>query len=375
MTPDHDSVSSVLASVGRRDPQTIVAQTAAIVAQLQAVPLLDAVPGGVLILNECRQIVFCNAAAASMTGIAPRERMYGLRPGEALDCRNARCVGGCGTNPACEFCGAARAIAAASAGGAGSNECRIAQATTNRSLDIRVSCVPLLCDGQQFTVMSLVDIADEKRRRALERLFFHDVRNLLGALLGYLQLSSGHGAPPEYEAASLSAAQCLADEIASFEELLRAESGELRAQIKPVSLASVCAEAARLLQHHEPFANRQINVSAQPDIILPSDPCIVRRVLVNLIKNALEASPEGGRVTLDWGTRGNEVFFRVHNHGFIPREVQLQLFQRSFSTKGPGRGLGTYSVRLFTETYLRGRVTVTSCPNEGTNFTVFLPRE
>jgi len=53
--------------------------------------------------------------------------------------------------------------------------------------------------------------------------------------------------------------------------------------------------------------------------------------------------------------------------------VQLQVFNRSFSTKGTGRGLGTYSVKLLTERCLKGRVGFTSALGEGTVFQVTLP--
>jgi CheY-like chemotaxis protein len=53
--------------------------------------------------------------------------------------------------------------------------------------------------------------------------------------------------------------------------------------------------------------------------------------------------------------------------------VQLQMFQRSFSTKGRGRGIGTYSVKLLTEKYLKGRVAFTSDPLTGTTFSVMVP--
>ena len=67
--------------------------------------------------------------------------------------------------------------------------------------------------------------------------------------------------------------------------------------------------------------------------------------------------------------------FFVHNAGVIPREAQLQIFNRPFSTKGNGRGLGTYSVKLLTERFLRGRVRFVSEPPQGTTFFVDVPIE
>ena len=57
----------------------------------------------------------------------------------------------------------------------------------------------------------------------------------------------------------------------------------------------------------------------------------------------------------------------------MTREVQLGVFQRSLSTKGSGRGLGTYSMKLLTERYLKGHVSFTSTASGGTTFTIRIP--
>jgi signal transduction histidine kinase len=59
----------------------------------------------------------------------------------------------------------------------------------------------------------------------------------------------------------------------------------------------------------------------------------------------------------------------------MSEEVQRQLFQRSFSTKGIGRGLGTYSIRLLTENYLKGKVSFISNETEGTVFSIELNKK
>jgi sensor histidine kinase regulating citrate/malate metabolism len=71
--------------------------------------------------------------------------------------------------------------------------------------------------------------------------------------------------------------------------------------------------------------------------------------------------------------RGEECVFAVHNPDVMPEAVQLQVFQRSFSTKEPsGRGIGTYSMKLFGERYLGGKVDFVSREPEGTTFTLAL---
>ena len=57
----------------------------------------------------------------------------------------------------------------------------------------------------------------------------------------------------------------------------------------------------------------------------------------------------------------------------MPADAQLQVFQRSFSTKGDGRGLGTYGSRLLTERYLGGEIGFESTESTGTTFRVSLP--
>ena len=59
----------------------------------------------------------------------------------------------------------------------------------------------------------------------------------------------------------------------------------------------------------------------------------------------------------------------------MPTEVQLQVFQRSFSMKGQaGRGIGTYSIKLFAEQYLGGKIKFISREPEGTCFVLTIPK-
>ena len=63
----------------------------------------------------------------------------------------------------------------------------------------------------------------------------------------------------------------------------------------------------------------------------------------------------------------------MHNNNYIPEDIQMQIFHRSFSTKESGRGLGTYSMRLVGENYLKGKVYFTSDKLKGTTFLIDLP--
>ena len=93
-----------------------------------------------------------------------------------------------------------------------------------------------------------------------------------------------------------------------------------------------------------------------------------------MVKNALEATPEGGVVKAWVEQRPEGCELRVWNAGAIARDTAIQIFKRSFTTKaGRGRGLGTFSMKLFGERYLGGVVGFTSTEDKGTTFFIRLP--
>ena len=148
--------------------------------------------------------------------------------------------------------------------------------------------------------------------------------------------------------------------------------------MKPVPLHSrlFLEVVANTYRHTQAGRERKVILDpALAETIVFSDDRLLGRVIGNLIKNALEAVDPGGVVTIGCSPDSGEVSFWCHNAGVIPHEVQLQIFQRSFSTKEPDRGIGTYSVRLLTERYLKGRVSFISNAASGTVFTVTIPQD
>ena len=94
-----------------------------------------------------------------------------------------------------------------------------------------------------------------------------------------------------------------------------------------------------------------------------------------MLKNALEATPPQDTVTMSCEDLRRFRNVLVNNSTVMPQDVQLQVFQRSFSTKGEaGRGIGTYSMKLFGERYLGGEVDFVSRDSEGTTFRLRLPK-
>lgn len=341
--------------------------------------MLDAVTEMVLILNAQRQIVYGNRNFLQLLGLGDLQQVVGKRPGEAIDCTHAcEGAGGCGTSEFCSACGAVGAILTSLQGRPGVQECRIVRGRDHEALDLLVRTTPLMLEGQPFTIFAVTDISHEKRRRALERVFFHDVMNTAGGLkmLGDRLLQKAD-LPTRGAAAEIAhGLNHLVDEIVSQRDLMSAESRELVVRPIQVSSRELLRQAAQSYRHYEALSGVTVRMDPEcHDVTMKTDCAILGRVLGNMLKNALEACRSGQGVLTGCRKSDGLVRFWVHNPSFIPRDVQLQLFQRSFSTKGIGRGLGTYSMKLLSERYLKGDVSFTSTPEAGTTFFAAYPVE
>lgn len=358
----------------RAEPEQLAADVQAFRDAELVRTLIDAVPDTFLILNEHRQAVFANQAILAITGLTDVEVLMGMRIGEIFDCVHSDDEpNGCGTTEFCQTCGAVNAILAGLRNKHAVRECRILRHDGD-ALDLRVYATPLEVMGRQFVLFSLLDISDEKRRRVLERVFFHDVLNTASGLNGVSELLAD-ASPDDYAELVpmvVSLSERLLDEIQAQRELSAAEVGELSVRATDVDGAALVADIARWYSKQAIAEGRQIAVEGS-EALLHTDPVLVERVVGNLVKNALEASTAGQVVTVRCRTEGDLVAFEVHNEEPMPREVQLQIFQRSFSTKGRDRGIGTFSIKLLTERYLAGSVGFTSNDESGTTFTVRIP--
>ena len=273
------------------------------------------------------------------------------------------------------MCGAAIAIQSAQRGQVREEECRITR-TNGEPVDLQFTTTPFEVDGENYTLLTAIDIGDAKRRRALERIFFHDILNTATGVRG---LSSMVRTVDEHEQEKVlelleSTSDHLIDEIQAQRELLAAENCELVVRPRLIDSGKLLAEIADVYEAHDVARQRSIVINpAIEHLRFLADPTLLGRVVSNLVKNALEATEQGGTVSLGCSQAGSRVSFSIHNDAFIPEDAQLQIFQRSFTTKGDGRGLGTYGARLITERYLNGEIRFESLPESGTTFTVSFP--
>ncbi|MFW6357089.1 MAG: sensor histidine kinase, partial [Spirochaetota bacterium] len=240
-----------------------------------------------------------------------------------------------------------------------------------------VTAAPYESGGKRHTLLTVQDASHEKRRRALERVFFHDLANIASGLAGLadaIQRAREINEQRKMLGMMDKSARSLIDEIEAQRQLLSAETGDLAPNPQRTNSLELMRGVCEALRYHLVADGRSIVVEKHADdVTWLTDPILLRRVLVNLAKNGLEAIPWGGVVTLGSRDDGDTIVLTVHNDGEIAPEARHQLFQRSFSTKGAGRGLGSYSVRLLTERYLGGTVSFTSSDEHGTLFRIALP--
>ncbi len=347
-------------------------------------PILDAIGEMAAVLTEQRQVVFANKAMLDFAGSGSVEQLCGLRPGEVLACLHSKEAGdGCGDAEGCRFCGAAAAVGETLRTGApATRECRMTTGADGRAaaLDVLARATPFQIDGRRFVLLVLSDTSHGKRRAALERIFFHDILNTVSSFTLYLDMLKAGAADEQGKrliARLASIAETLVEEIQGQKVLVAAENRTLSVQRDLIDSHDLVERLVQQMGGQDVARGRRIVIAGFSEAFtFVSDDSLVKRVLANMLKNALEACPEGDAVTISFRSDADgRVRFEVHNPMPMSAEVAPQVFQRSFSTKGADRGLGTWSMKLFAEEYLGGAVSFQTDRERGTTFTLLLPRK
>ncbi len=334
--------------------------------------LLKDTPNVLMILNEYRQVVYLNRnpvpgdKALSGNGL-------GQRPGECLGCINITSGElGCGSSDFCRVCGFNAAISASEGGEEGQDECNIAL-KNGASLTLSVSTNPFTFKGEQYIFCALEDISEKKRREMLESIFLHDILNTAAILNG---LSDTYKELPEEQVKEMlsEVADNISDEVQSYRLISSAENQLLKPNFTMLDIADIVSEVVRSLHNMHKYKFRKTDLDVSVGNIV-TERTLLRRVLMNMIKNAFEASRQEDvvRISARYDKKKQKAIVSVQNPQVIPKNDQLKLFQKSFSTKGRGRGWGTYSIKILTEKYLQGRVRFSSDKDPGTIFTIEIP--
>jgi PAS domain S-box-containing protein len=219
----------------------------------------------------------------------------------------------------------------------------------------------------------------------------HDFNNMLTAIIGYTDLSLRRGGLENYVLRNLEETKKAAERAASLVLQLLAFSRKQILEPKVLDLNDVVSDMhkmlTRLIGENIIFATKP-----EPDLgRVKADPSQIEQIIVNLVVNARDAMPRGGKITIETANvtvdaqaafkhvsvkPGQYVMLAVSDTGNgMDRETQGRIFEPFFTTKevGRGTGLGLSTVYGIVK-QSGGNIWVYSEPGVGTVFKVYLPR-
>ena len=323
--------------------------------------ILDDSPDNFLLVDENLQILYINFNTV--------DDDKKLNPGDLLKCHNAvEAKFGCGTHENCKRC-KLRIMVTASLKTQKRMESDVEFLICgNKDCTAHAVCTPFMHKGKPYAIVLLVDKTDQQHEFMLERIFIHDILNLSGALNGLLEFV-GSDNIEEMIPVVKSISNQLLNEIVAQRSFIYAQKGLLKldnAEFK----ASDVVEFARQSVVTPAFGFYGVNLeidSTLTDEMVYSDKTLVNRVVYNMLKNACEAN-RNSKIVMRAHSTDDKIVYSVHNDAVISEDMKSRIFLYGNTTKGQGRGLGTYSMKLIGENYLNGHVWFRSEEGFGTEF-------
>lgn len=215
----------------------------------------------------------------------------------------------------------------------------------------------------------------------------HELRTPVAILRGETEvtLSRADRSPEDYrETLGIlkDESQRLARIVEDLFTLTRADAGEYPLSTGDLYLDELAADVLRRARSLALAKEMTLKSEIASELPLRADEALLRRMLLNLLDNAIKYTPKGGTITLDCRRRGENYFVSVTDTGEgIPIELQQRVFERFFRADKArsrqdgelgGAGLGLSIARWIAEAH-HGRLQVTRSDTTGSTFTVVLP--
>ncbi len=222
-------------------------------------------------------------------------------------------------------------------------------------------------------------------RHDLTNMVVHDMKGPLAEVMGNLDLL-GYDPLSEMQREALSLASLGSDDllrmIMNLLDIDRLEEGRLTVRRQPTGFAALAREVLDRFQTMLRLKGLRVEVQAEESLRISLDPDLMRRVLQNLLTNALNHTPEEGRIVL--GARpgqddqaGGSLIWVADNGCGIPEKYQDRIFQKftqGHETKNPrtSTGLGLTFCKMAVEAH-GGRIWFESREGQGATFRIWLP--
>lgn len=236
-----------------------------------------------------------------------------------------------------------------------------------------------------------IDLAEANQRlldmHAQKDAFFavitHDMRSPLTSLLGYtdllgrMDLIDSEGKP--FLAAVKRNTETLIRMVNDILDLAKLDSGQMDYKWEPVNMTEIVSGVLGDLEGHALAQSIQLECRIHDTPLLVGDEEKLRRVITNLVSNAIKYTQNGGNVSVELGRADGHIKLAVRDTGIgIPADQLPHIFERFRRVRRPGKkdamgtGLGLAIVQEFVQAH-GGRVEVESHEGAGSTFSVFLP--
>lgn len=237
-------------------------------------------------------------------------------------------------------------------------------------------------------LLSRLDRSFDSMRRFVQDAS-HEIRTPLAVIRGEAEVAlAKERGPAEYQE-SLAVIQEESRRLSRLVEdllnLARADAGRVQLHVEELYLNDLVAECCRSIEPQAAARNIQLQCGAREDVALRGDEELLRRMVWNLLDNAVRYTPPGGKVSASVEAQDGEVRVRVADTGVgIAPEAAAHVFERFYrvdqarSRQQPGAapacfGLGLSIVQWIAESH-HGTVELTSQPGAGSTFTVRLQK-
>jgi PAS domain S-box-containing protein len=213
-------------------------------------------------------------------------------------------------------------------------------------------------------------------REEVERMSRHDLKTPLNSVIAMARLLREGGRLASEDDELLAGIERAGYRILNMVnlslDLFRMEQGSYEFRPRAVDLAAVTRRVASDLESQAASKGLTVQVRPQGGSAAHAEEPLCYSMLANLIKNAIEAAPDGGVVGVILREEAGVLLVEVHNEGAVPDAVRAQFFQKyATAGKSGGIGLGTYSARLMARVQ-QGDITMRTSDGEGTTVTVRL---
>jgi len=172
----------------------------------------------------------------------------------------------------------------------------------------------------------------------------HNLRNHVATAVGYLKEIEPHRLDPVDRESLETATAAASDAVTVLRSLSQGATPRVSYASDPVNLNELVTRGLAMARPRARGKEIQLAIrESSEDVNVHADPLLMREVITNLMNNAIDAAPSGGRVMATAGRRSGRPYFSIADDGpGISDEHRHRLFEPHFTTKEGGTGLGLF---------------------------------